>query len=115
MTQGKISIVMPAYNEEALIYNSIMTTLEVVSDFADNIEIVAVNDGSRDNTRKEIERACMKDSRVKLVSSDKNHGKGAAIITGVTMADGEYIAFLALDLELPPGQLKVFVRKMEQS
>ena len=115
VTQGKLSIVMPAYNEEALIYHSIMTTLEVVSDFAENIEIVAVNDGSRDNTRKEIERACMKDSRVKLVSSDKNHGKGAAIITGVTMADGDYIAFLDADLELPPGQLKGFLKKMEQS
>ena len=38
----KLSIVMPAYNEGALIYNNIMTTLETVSRFAENVEIVAL-------------------------------------------------------------------------
>lgn len=110
----KLSIVMPAYNEEALIYDSIIKTLEIVSAFVPQLEIVAVNDGSSDNTKEEIIRATKADSRVKLVSSEKNHGKGAAIISGVAMAEGDYIAFLDADLELPPGQLKDYIRCMEE-
>ena len=55
--RGKLSIVMPAYNEEALIYNSIMQTLSIVEQFAPDMEIIAVNDGSKDKTKQEIERA----------------------------------------------------------
>lgn len=110
----KLSIIMPAYNEEALIYNSITKTLDIVSEFAPELEIIAVNDGSKDNTKAEIIRATKDDKRVKLVSSDKNHGKGAAIIAGVAEAAGDYIAFLDADLELPPDQLKDYMECMEQ-
>lgn len=124
----KLSIIMPAYNEEALIYNSIIQTLDIVEQFAPNLEVVAVNDGSSDNTRQEIERAAKTDekrphrcvagvpvsnsSRVKLVTSKKNRGKGNAIIAGVSQAEGEYIAFVDADLELNPSQLCGYLEKM---
>lgn len=110
--KGKISVVMPAYNEELLIYNSIMTTLDTVSEFVEEVEIIAVNDGSRDRTKEEIIRAMEQDPRVRLVSSDKNRGKGTAIISGVTAAEGNYIAFVDADLELHPSQLKGYLEKM---
>ena len=47
---GKLSVVMPAYNEEKLIYSSIKTTISVISGFVKDFEIVAVNDGSTDAT-----------------------------------------------------------------
>ena len=109
---GRLSIVMPAYNEEKLIYNSIMQTLEIVSAFVADLEIVVVNDGSLDDTKLEIERAMREDSRVKLVSSRKNHGKGSAIISGVSQAEGDYIAFVDADLELNPAQLEGYLKKM---
>ncbi len=112
MIQGKLSVIMPAYNESRLIYESIMTTLEVVSGFVSEVEIVAVNDGSKDNTKEEIQRAQIADSRVKLVSSEKNRGKGNAIISGVAHATGDYIAFLDSDLELHPSQLEGYLQKM---
>ena len=46
---GKLSIIMPAYNEEKLIYHSLISTLDIVGEFVSDFEIVAVNDGSRDN------------------------------------------------------------------
>lgn len=110
--KGKLSIVMPAYNEEALIYNSIMQTLEIVGRFAPELEVIAVNDGSSDNTQKEIERAMRHDSRVKMITSKKNHGKGNAIIAGVSQAEGELIAFVDADLELNPCQLEGYLKKM---
>ena len=65
---GMLSIVMPAYNEEKLIYQSIMKTLDIVSGFVREIELIAVNDGSKDNTKAEILRAVRKDKRVRLVT-----------------------------------------------
>lgn len=109
---GKLSIVMPAYNEGKLIYHSLIETLQTVEQFAPDIEIVAVNDGSKDNTRQEILRAMREDGRIRLVSSDKNRGKGNAIISGVCQADGKYIAFVDADLELHPSQLEGYLKKM---
>ena len=109
---GKLSVVMPAYNEEKLIYNSIKTTISVISGFVKDFEIVAVNDGSTDATKEEIKRAMKEDGRVRMVSSDKNRGKGTAIISGVTESEGKYIAFLDADLELNPSQLESYLRKI---
>lgn len=109
---GKLSIVMPAYNEEKLIYKSIMTTIDIVSGFVEDFEIVAVNDGSKDKTKEEIERAIKSDSRVRIVTSTKNRGKGNAIMSGVSQADGAYIAFVDADLELNPSQLEGYLQKM---
>lgn len=109
---GKLSIVMPAYNESELIYNSLMQTIEIVSGFVSDFEIIAVNDGSKDQTKQEIERAMQRDSRICLVSSDKNRGKGTAIISGVCEADGAYVAFLDADLELSPTQLESYLKKL---
>jgi len=113
--KGMMSIVMPAYNEEKLIYNSIMTTLEVVQQFTEKLELIVVNDGSIDQTKNEILRAKAQDKRIKIVSSEKNRGKGRAIISGITEACGEYIAFLDADLELFPDQLQGYLTEMEQS
>ena len=109
---GMLSIVMPAYNEEKLIYQSIMKTLDIVSGFVREIELIAVNDGSKDNTKADILRAVRKDKRVRLVTSDKNRGKGNAIISGVSQAEGKYIAFVDADLELNPAQLEGYLKKM---
>ena len=128
--RGKLSIVMPAYNEEALIYNSIMQTLSIVERFAPDLEIIAVNDGSKDKTKQEIERAIRDDAkqphpvvpgmrvsgtRIKLVTSNKNRGKGNAIISGISQAEGDYIAFVDADLELNPAQLEGYLKKMQES
>ena len=53
-----------------------------------------------------------KDKRVRLVTSDKNRGKGNAIISGVSQAEGKYIAFVDADLELNPAQLEGYLKKM---
>lgn len=110
----KLSIIMPAYNEGKLIYNSIIMTLDIVEKFAPDVEIIAVNDGSADNTKQEIQRAMSKDSRVKMVSSGKNRGKGNAIISGLTKAEGKYIAFVDADFEINPSQLEGYLNKMQQ-
>ena len=61
---GMLSIVMPAYNEEKLIYHSIMETLRIVEKFVPELEIIVVNDGSKDNTKAEIERAIKANAKI---------------------------------------------------
>lgn len=110
--KGMLSVVMPAYNEEKLIYGSIMKTIKILSGFVEEFELVVVNDGSRDHTKKEIQRAMKADRRVHLVTSEKNRGKGNAIISGVSQAEGAYIAFVDADLELNPCQLESYLQEM---
>lgn len=109
---GMLSVVMPAYNEEKLIYGSIIKTIDILSGFVRDFEIIVVNDGSKDNTKCEIERAMKVDGRVRMVSSDKNRGKGNAILAGTSQASGKYIAFVDADLELNPAQLEGYLKEM---
>lgn len=109
-----LSIIMPAYNEGASIYSNLMKTAETVSTFHRNFEIIAVNDGSEDQTEEEIRRATMQDARIVLVSYMPNGGKGRAVKEGVLKAKGHYIAFLDADLDLSPAHLKEFLEKMDE-
>jgi len=111
---GKLSVVIPAYNESSCIYNNILKTIEILESFVSDFEIIVVNDGSRDNTKLEIERAMKCDDRIRMSSSDYNQGKGSAIIAGVAEAVGDYIAFVDADLEINPLQLEGFLIKMLQ-
>lgn len=107
------SIVMPAYNEGAHIYDNLCKTIEIVSSFCDDFEIVCVNDGSKDNTKEEIERAAETSERIHMVSYMPNGGKGHAIKMGVEAAQGEQIAFLDSDLDLSPDHFEDFLAHMK--
>lgn len=107
-----LSVVMPAYNEEKHIKDNLLKASEIISKFVKKYEIIAVNDGSHDNTKEKIEEASIADSRIKYVSYESNKGKGYAITAGVKEAQGEYIAFLDSDLELNPSMLRYFLKAL---
>lgn len=107
-----LSVIMPAYNEEKLIYNNALTTSLIVKEFCNNYEILVVDDGSMDHTLKEAKRAQAQDSHIRVISYHPNKGKGNAIKEGTLQANGEHIAFLDSDLDLNPKQLKGFYEKM---
>lgn len=109
-----LSIIMPAYNEGESIYSNLIKTVQTVSGFHRNFEIIAVNDGSEDHTEEEIKRAAKQDARIVLVSYMPNGGKGKAVKEGVLRAKGQYIAFLDADLDLSPVHLKEFLKKMDK-
>ena len=115
MNAGRLSVVMPAYNEGKNIYHNIERVRTAVEKFADDYEIIVVNDGSSDHTKDEVLRAQKESSRVRLVSYRKNRGKGGAIKKGVAEAGGEYIAFLDADLDLPPEQLEKYLEQLKNN
>lgn len=110
----KFSIVVPAYNEGAHIYSNLLIIVDSVSKFVPEIEVLAVNDGSKDNTADEIIRAAKDEPRIVPVIYEKNKGKGGAIAEGVAHASGDVIGFIDADLDLSPNHFESFIKKMQE-
>jgi hypothetical protein len=88
-----LSLCFPCYNEQDVIGEVLAGALAVLPEFLDEFEIVVVDDGSKDGTSSVVERAAMRDDRVRLVRHEKNRGYGAAVATALRSARGEWICF----------------------
>lgn len=97
------SILIPCHNEEAQITETVLQLLEV--DYP-HYEIIAIDDGSTDNTASTLHDLCKKYERVRAVYLKENQGKGAALNVGCLMAKGEFILTLDADALLEPRGLK---------
>jgi dolichol-phosphate hexosyltransferase len=97
----KLSILMPVYNEEERVAEALKQALAV--DYPCEIELVVVDDGSRDGTAEVLGRA--DDARLRVITHQRNAGKGAAIKTAVDSAEGEYMVILDADLEYDPQDI----------
>lgn len=91
---GLISVIMAAYNSEKTIEGAISSVLEQT--YA-NIELIIVNDFSKDSTCEIVERYTKSDSRVKLINNKTNLGVSATRHHGVKAAKGNWLAFLDSD------------------
>jgi glycosyltransferase involved in cell wall biosynthesis len=92
---------MPVYNEEERIADALKQALAV--DYPCDIEMVVVDDGSRDGTAEVL--SAVDDPRLRVITHQRNAGKGAAIRTAVTNAEGEYMVILDADLEYDPQDI----------
>lgn len=100
---GKLlSIVIPAYNEEANIENTAKTVLAIADEAAIPCEIVFVSDGSKDTTFDKIKQASRMDARVRGIEFSRNFGKEAAILAGLATGNGDCFVVMDCDLQHPP-------------
>ena len=108
--EPRVAIVMPGFNEEEAIAQSLRSLLELEYP-ADKLELVAVNDGSTDRTLVEM-RKVERDAngRVHVISFPENRGKRAAMAAGIRATDAEIIAFVDSDSMLEPDALRVLVQ-----
>lgn len=104
--EGKISVIMPAYNEGEGAVAALSETVRVLEQIGCDHEIVVVDDGSSDGTAPAIERASVDWDKVHFLRNGKNQGKGHALLSGYRLASGDLIAFLDADLDLHPEQLQ---------
>lgn len=111
--QGKLSLIMPAYNEGERIFENLHLAVEQVLPLADEVELIVVDDGSSDDTLQEIRRAAQTEPRIRAIHSPRNEGKGNALRLGTAAATGVYIAFCDADLDLAPAQLDRFIEILQ--
>ena len=110
-----LSIVVPAYNEGEHIYDNLMTIDKALKAFTSDYEIIAVNDGSKDNTGAEAARAAQDNPNIKDFGYEVNRGKGGAVSWGAVNSKGDIVGFIDADLDLSPDFIKMYFEKMNES
>jgi glycosyltransferase involved in cell wall biosynthesis len=105
---------MPAFNEGGCIYDNIRLTGNILAEAGISAEILAVDDGSSDNTLAEIERAAKAFESVRVVRNPYNMGKGMALRSGFEHSTGEIVVFLDADLDLHPSQIQTLLAALEE-
>ena len=101
----KISLVVPCYNEEAVIELFYKEICKIKKDFKETeFEIIFVNDGSSDKTL-ELMRGLASNKDVRYISFSRNFGKEAAMYAGLEATSGDYVAIMDADLQDPPALL----------
>ena len=111
----KISIIIPAYNEEEslpLLYDRLNKVISNLENY--EFEMLFINDGSKDNTLKIIKELREKDARVSYVDFSRNFGKEVAMIAGLDYAKGDCVIFIDADLQDPPELIPELIKYWEE-
>jgi glycosyltransferase involved in cell wall biosynthesis len=95
--EGKISLVLPAHNEEPNIRTVVEEAAQVLPTAFTDYEIVVVNDGSKDNTLEIAQALAEENPHVRVVNHPVNRGYGAAVTSGFNAATGDFIMFMDSD------------------
>lgn len=99
--EADLSLIIPCYNEESSLEKIVETTL-LLENKGIKLELVIVDDCSKDSSLEIAKSLQAKYSNVKLFSHDKNQGKGAALRTGFIHATGKYVGIQDADMEYNP-------------
>ena len=110
----KLSVVLPAYNESNVINESIDRLISELDLFAEDYEIIIVNDGSVDDTKQKIIDLKNNHPQIRLISYKKNKGKGHAIKRGLLDANGDIVVLMDADLDIHPSQIRDYLIQLLQ-
>lgn len=111
----KISIIIPAYNEQEslpILYERLTKLMETLNNY--DFEVLFVNDGSKDQTIEIIKELREKDKRICYVDFARNFGKEIAMIAGLDYATGDCVIFMDADLQDPPELVPELVKYWEE-
>lgn len=107
---GKISCIIPCYNEEEALPYFLREIRKVADQMSAtkplSFEFLFVNDGSKDRTLEILREAAAQDQRVRYISFSRNFGKEAAMYAGFQNCIGDYVVIMDADLQHPPAMLE---------
>ena len=104
----KLSVVMPVYNEQATLREVVGRVLAVPLD----IELICVDDGSRDTSREILAELQASHSQMRVYLQPKNMGKGAALRRGIQESTGDFVIIQDADLEYDPGEFPLMLEPL---
>ncbi len=99
---AEVSVVIPAYNEAAMLPRLVSAIVPVLRSLNASFEIIIVNDGSTDETEAVLELVCRREPAVIPVNLARNFGKEPALAAGLASATGNCVIFMDADLQHPP-------------
>ena len=112
---GLLSIIVPCYNEEKIINESAKVILDTVSKIENyDVEILFVDDGSKDQTLKKLVHLAELDKRYKYISFSRNFGKESAMLAGLEYCKGECVVIMDADLQHPPELIETMLSYYEK-
>ncbi len=112
-----LSVIVPCYNEEESVadfYTELMKNKSFFDEKELEVEILYIDDGSKDGTAGEVKKLRERDERVHLISFSRNFGKEAGIYAGLQNAVGDYLVVMDVDLQDPPSLLPEMFRYIEE-
>ena len=105
----KLSVIIPVYNSETTIVVLVHTLLKVLHQYS--LEIILINDASKDKSELVCESLAASDQRVKFISLRRNCGEHNTVMCGLNHCTGDYIAIIDDDLQNPPSEIIRLVNK----
>lgn len=112
----KLSLVIPCYNEADNVRPLFDKVNDVLFGKVDSYEFVFINDGSKDETFKNLKFICENETiPVKVINFSRNFGKESAIYAGLTRADGDYVSLIDADLQQNPEYVLKMINFLEEN
>lgn len=110
-----LSVFLPAFNEERDIERTVLSVKDTLFKIAGKWELIVVNDGSKDKTRKIVEDLIDKDPRIKIINHNSNRGYGASLRSGFYSARYPWIAFMDSDGQFDFSEITAFIEKQKET
>lgn len=114
MVKVRFSLVVPVYNEEAVIGETNRRLTAVMEGLAAPYEIIYINDGSIDGTAGLLRKFCLANSNIKMISFSRNFGHQTAITAGMDHAAGQAVIIIDADLQDPPEIIPDMIERWKE-
>lgn len=113
----KIAVIVPCYNEEAVLRESYRRTKAALAHLSNPTEIIYINDGSRDRTRALLDEIAAADPSVKVIHFSRNFGHQPAVTAGIHHCDADWAIIIDADMQDPPELIPdiLALREKEQA
>ena len=109
-----LSIVLPVYNEAENIPRLYAELVPVLEETGRSFEIIAVDDGSRDDSFSQLKSLCANDDRLRVIRFRRNFGQTAAFAAGFDRAEGDVVITMDADLQNDPADIPILLTKIDE-